>query len=370
MDGKPNAPGTVMARAEDVRAQIHSILLAWGMAADLAETTTDAMVETDLLGVDSHGISMLMGYETHWRAGKLDLTARPKVVRETPCMALLDAGAGLGHPVSTMAMTMAVDKALQVGMAVVGVRNSHHFGAAGVYARIAARRGAIGMVTSATRGVAMVPTNAGVPVLGTNPIAFAAPTQRNLPFVLDMATTTVASGKVKVYHLNDKPLPDGWVVDGQGRSITDPHEAHRQVTARPEGGITPLGGTADMASHKGYGLAMMAHILGGTLTGASFSPIRNRTQTGTAPDDLGHFFMAIDPRAFRDEGAFEADLNDVIDELHATPPAQPGGKVLVAGDPEEAARIRRLKDGIPIPAMLGAQLREICDRCGVPFLLG
>lgn len=356
--------------AETVHAQILGILLAWGMTPALAETTTGAMVETDLFGVDSHGISMLMTYEARWREGALNVTAQPKVVRETPCMALLDAGAGLGHPVSTLAMNMAVDKALAVGLAVVGVRNSHHFGAAGVYARIAARRGAIGLVTSATRGVTMVPTRGAEPVLGTNPLAFAAPAKRNLPFVLDMATTTVAAGKVKVHHLNDRPVPEGWVVDAAGEAITDPHAAYQQVSARPDGGITPLGGTAAMGSHKGYGLAMMVHILGGTLVGASFSPIRNRTKQPGAPDDIGHFFMAIDPRAFREEGAFEDDLDDAIDVLHATPAAQPGETVLVAGDPEEEARIRRLRDGIPIPAALAQHIRDICGRCGAAYHLG
>ena len=128
---------------ERVRAQIEAILLAWGMEPDLARTTTDAMAETDLMGVDSHGISMLMTYETRVQEGKLKLNARPRIERQNACTALVDAGAGLGHPVSAFAMNLAVDKAKDAGVGVVGVRNSHHFGAAGVYARIAAQRGAI-----------------------------------------------------------------------------------------------------------------------------------------------------------------------------------------------------------------------------------
>lgn len=355
--------------AERVRQQILNILHAWGMEPDLAETTAGAMVETDLLGVDSHGISMLMTYEERAREGKLDLRARPRVVRDGPCAALVDAGAGLGHPVSAMAMNLAVDKALAVGVGVVGVRNSHHFGAAGVYARMAAARGAVGLVTSATRGVAMVPTRGALPVLGTNPIAFAAPAGRNRPFVLDMATTTTAAGKIKVHDLNDRPLPPGWVVDGQGRSVTDAREGMAVLRERPEGGLTPLGGTPEMGSHKGYGLAMMAHILGGALVGASFSPIRNRTQKPSDPDDIGHFFMAIDPKAFRDEGAFEDDLDAAIDVLHATPPADPGEPVLVAGDPEAEARERRLREGVPIPPALDRHVRDICGRCGAAYVL-
>lgn len=354
---------------DKVRAQIEAILRAWGMEPDLARTTTEAMVETDLFGVDSHGISMLMTYEKRVQEGRLRLNARPRIEKENACTALVDAGAGLGHPVSAFAMNLAVDKAKAAGVGVVGVRNSHHFGAAGVYARIAARRGAIGMVTSATRGVAMVPTRGAMPVLGTNPIAFAAPAKRNLPFVLDMATTTTAAGKVKVYDLNEKPMPAGWVLDGRGQPVTDPRRGSGIVFDEPEGGLSPLGGSPEMASHKGYGLAMMVHILGGTLVGSSFSPIRNRTQKPGDPDDIGHFFMAIDPNAFRAPGDFESDLDDVIDVLHATPAADPARPVLVAGDPEEAERNRRLETGIPVPASLDRLIRGICGRSGAAYLL-
>jgi LDH2 family malate/lactate/ureidoglycolate dehydrogenase len=356
--------------AERVRQQILNILHAWGMAEDLATTTADAMVETDLFGVDSHGISMLMTYEQRVQEKRLNLNARPKILRENACTALVDGDAGLGHPVSTFAMNLAVDKALQAGVAVVGVRNSHHFGAAGVYARIAARRGLIGMVTSATRGVSMVPTRAAMPVLGTNPIAFAAPAKRNRPFVLDMATTTTAAGKIKVYDLNNRTMPAGWVVEGDGRTVTDPKRGMEILYKEKPGGLTPLGGTPELASHKGYGLAVMVHILGGALTGASFSPIRDRDHRPGQPDNIGHFFMALDQKAFREEGAFEADLDDVIDILHATPPADPAKPVLVAGDPEEMERERRLREGIPIPDTLDRLIRGICERSGAAYVLG
>ncbi|MBW8270950.1 Ldh family oxidoreductase [Caldovatus aquaticus] len=355
--------------ADRVRQQILNILLAWGMAEDLAVTTAEAMVETDLMGVDSHGISMLMAYEQRVVEKRVDLNARPRIVRENACTALVDGGAGLGHPVSVFAMNLAVDKALAAGVGVVGVRNSHHFGAAGVYARIAARRGAIGLVTSATRGIAMVPTRAALPVLGTNPIAFAAPARRNRPFVLDMATTTVAANKVKVYDLNNRTMPQGWVVEGDGRPVTDPKRGMEVVYKEKAGGLTPLGGTPELGSHKGYGLAMMVHILGGTLTGASFSPIRERDHGPGKPDNIGHFFLALDPRAFREEGAFESDLDEAIDILHATPPADPAKPVLVAGDPEETERARRLREGIPVPDALDRLIRGICERCGAAYVL-
>lgn len=353
-----------------VRQQIVNILRAWGMAEDLVSTTADAMVETNLLGVDSHGISMLTSYETRKLEGKLNVTAQPKIVRETPAMAVVDGQAGLGHPVAAFAMNLAVDKALKIGVAGVGVRNSHHFGATGVYARIASRRGVIGMVTSATRGITMVPTRGRIPVLGTNPIAFSAPAKRNRPFTLDMATTTSAANKVKIYDLNDKKLPDGWVTDGDGNTVTDARKAMAMMhDGSKSGGLTPVGGSESTAGYKGYGLAMMAHILGGTLNGGSFSPIRERTQQAKDPDNIGHFFLAIDPKAFRGEGEFENDLDEVIDIMHATPPIDPSRPVLVAGDPEAMERERRLKEGIPIPEKLDQQLREICGRCGAQYVL-
>lgn len=363
-DNKP-----ILVPAEAVRAQITAVLSAWGMAPELVRITAEVMVETDLSGVDSHGVSMLMDYDSSRRKGKLNLHARPRIVRENPVTALLDADAGLGHPASVRAMELAIRKAKAAGVGVVAVRNSHHFGAAGYYAALASAQGLIGLVTSATRSISMVPTRARTALLGTNPIAFSAPAGRNRAFRLDMATTTTAANKVRVYGLNDRALPEGWAVDGHGDPVRDPTEAMHMIRSGEEGGLTPLGGTAETASHKGYGLAMMVHILGGVLSGASFSPLRVRTQRPEDPDNLGHFFLALDPDAFRDEGEFEADLDEVVDVLHAAPPVDPALPVLVPGDPEAASREKRLREGIPVPGSLAKLLRGVCEGCGAPYLL-
>ena len=355
--------------AARIREQLVSVLGAWGMSAAHTATTAEMMLETDLRGVDSHGISMLPTYDREFRAGRLNMRPVFKTVREGPATALIDADASLGHAVSVHAMNVAVDKCRASAVAVVAVLNSHHFGAAGCYARIAAARGVIGLVTSATRGVSMVPTFAAEPVLGTNPLAFAAPARRNPPFELDMATTTVAAGKIKVHTLNHRPVPPGWVVDGDGRPVTDGEEAFRYVFERPDGGITPLGGPRDTGGHKGYGLAVLVHVLAATLSGASFSPIRNRTQQPSDPHDIGHCFLAIDPGAFRPSGEFEEDLDQVIDVLHGTRRADPAQPVLVAGDPELATRRERLQHGVPIPDDLLEQLRAVAERARVPFVL-
>jgi LDH2 family malate/lactate/ureidoglycolate dehydrogenase len=371
-DAQARAPGWITASADDVHAQILSLLLAWGMSDEQARTSAAVMVDTDLSGVDSHGVSMLMDYDQSRRKGKLNLHAKPRVVRETAVTALVDADAGLGHAAAVLGMRMAMDRARQQGAGIVTVRNSHHFGAAGYYARMASAEGLLGLCLSSTRTINTVPTRGRVPVLGTNPIAFSAPARRNDPFVLDMATSSAASNKVKVYDLRGNPIPGGWVVDEQGEQVTDAAKAMEILFQRPKdigGGLTPLGASADMSSHKGYGLAMLVHILAGTLSGSSFSPVRVRNQKPQDPDNLGHFFCAIDPAAFRDPGDFEDDMDVVIDTLRGTPPARPDEPVLVHGDLEAQTRERRRAKGIPLPGTLAAKIRALCEEARVPFLL-
>lgn len=352
-----------------IREQILAVLHAWGMDDDLAATTAEAMVETDLMGIDSHGLSMLMMYDGQRRAGQLDLRARPRLVRDLPSLALMDGGANLGHPVAAAAMMLAADKALATGIGAVGVFNSHHFGAAGHYARLAAARGVVALITSSARTVLMVPPRGALPMLGSNPIAFAAPMRGAPPVVLDIATTTVAANKVKVYALNGKPIPEGWVVDAGGHPVTDSAAAMAQIFHDPGGGITPLGGAERTGGHKGYGLGLMVQILSATLTGASFSPLRNRSPRAGEPDNIGHFFLALDPRALRPDGGYEEEIAEMVAMLRASPPADPVLPVLVPGDPEMIERAHRLLDGVPISAALDRHIREICETCGAPYLL-
>lgn len=358
-----------LARIDRIREQIELILQSWGMPADLAAVSARLMAQTDRLGVDSHGISMLPSYEDKWRAGTLRLDARPHLIREGTASALFDANGGLGHPVSEQAMQLACDKALAHGVGAVSVRNSHHFGAAGVYARLASDRGLVGLVTSSATTLIMVPTRGAMPVLGTNPIAFAAPAAYNESMVLDMATTTVAANKVKVYDFFGKPLPDGWAVDGKGQGITDSALAMQYIFKREEGGLSPLGGTAAMSSHKGYGLALLAQTLGGTLGGSALAARHSRRRQAGEGDDVGHFFLALNPDAFRDAGSFEEEMDEMIDTLRDTPPADPELPVLVPGDPEIAFARERDAHGVPIARALDEKLRAICQRSGARYIL-
>lgn len=369
----PPQPPWISPTADAVREQIYSLLRAWGMSETQASKSADVMVDTDLSGVDSHGVSMLMDYNKSRLNGRLNLNAEPRVIRDNGVTALLDADAGLGHAAAVMGMEMAIERARAHGIGLVCVRNSHHFGAAGYYVRMAASQGLIGLCTSSTRSINTVPTRGTVPVLGTNPIAFAAPASRNPPFVLDMATSSVAANKVKVYELRGDPIPSGWVTDENAEPVTDSTQAMDILVRRPKdlgGGLAPLGGTPEMSSHKGYGLAMMVHILAGTLSGSSFSPIRTRTQRPEDPDNLGHFFLVIDPGVFRDADDFSEDLDEVIDILHATPTADSGQRVLVHGDPEEQCRASRRVNGIPVPPALADHIKKLCEQAQVPYLLG
>lgn len=349
-----HVPGEVVAR------QIRLVLNAWGMAPDDVEKTVEAMVETDLRGVDSHGISMLMTYDKLRTSGGLNTAPQRTVVTQTPATATIDADSGLGHPVAVDAMRMAVDKAEAVGVGAVAVRNSHHFGALGHYAQLAARAGLIGLVTTSTRLTSVIPTGSSQSLLGTNPIAFAAPGTDGEPVVLDVSTSTVASNKVRSYSLKDKELPEGWVVDARGDSITEAGAAYEAVQHDEHAGLTPLGGPGtEGGGHKGYGLSLMVQILSCSLAGAGMP--------GTG--DIGHFFLALQPEAFAPQGVSARYVDELVHTMRSAEPLREDEPVLVPGDPEKAERRRRLADGVPVPESLFEQLRELCERNGVAYVL-
>ncbi len=353
--------------AELVAAQIDAVMRAWDMPDEARADAVEIMVETDLRGIDSHGISMLPIYGRGRTDGFLNMTPKLTVVRDRPAMAVLDNDAGLGYHAGKRAMAMAVDKAKQIGVGAVAVRNSNHFGAAGAYAMRAAEAGCIGIVTTNALNRSLVPTRSREKLFGTNPIAFAAPAKDERPFVLDMATTTVAVGKLKLKWLAGLPMPAGWVVDGDGQPETDATRAFgAQQRVADDIGLTPLGGLAETASHKGYGLSAMVEILSATLSGATF--IATRVASGQRDTDIGHFFMAIDPAAFREPGEFEADMDEMIRTLRKLAPIDPAEPVLVPGDPEVISMAERTKNGIPIPGKLWDQVRDQCAECGAPFL--
>ena len=345
------------------RAQLEAILLAWGMPEDNAATTADTLSWADLHGVDSHGISMIPGYDRLRRSGRANLRARPRIVRETPVSALVDGDGGLGHVPARFAMQTAIDKAKRSGMAIAAVRNSAHFGASGYYTLMAAQEGLIGMACTSASSVQVAPTFGKEAKLGTDPWSFAAPTENGPPFLLDMATTTVAAGRIRNKANEGLLCPPGWLLDREGRPSTDPLEAREKG-----GSLTSLGGSPENSSYKGYGLAVMVNILAACLSGATLitDPRRKDNPRG---NDIGHCFIAIDPGLFRDRGEFAADVRRLCDDLRATTPIDPAAPVMVAGDPQWRHSAERGRDGIPVGAGLLGQIRQIAQACAAPWLL-
>ncbi len=348
--------------ADLLRRQLIAVFETWGMLPEHIATTVEVMVTTDLSGVDSHGLGMLPAYHLRRSQGIVKDKPDIRIVREKPAVALIDADRSLGHPPSVMAMQLAVKKAKAVGVAVVGVRNSNHFGAAGYYSRMATGLGAIGMAMTNAPGPAMVPTFGREAVLGTNPIAFAAPATTNPPFALDMATTTVAVGKLNIARRLGKAIPEGWAFNDSGAPETDGAAAY---AARR---LTPLGGDRERGSHKGYGLATMVEILCAVLTGSwSDGP---ETAGQRTKHNVGHFFLAIDPALVRPDGEFQDDMDRMIDMLHATPAADPANPVQVAGDAEVRMTAYRTEHGIPVAETLIEETRRVAEESGAPFLFG
>lgn len=343
------------------------MLAVWGLPEDRQQLISGLMVEADLRGIDSHGIGMLPHYEVRRLDGKIFPDAAPKVVTDSPAFCVVDAGHGLGHAPGALAMGMAIEKAQTMGVGLGLVKRSNHYGAAGVYATMAAEQGLIGLSMTGTSQRSIVPTFAKEPMYSTNPIACAVPAGDRPPFVLDMATSTVAVGKLDIYRRLGKPLPEGWALDEAGGVRTD---AQTAFDARPRR-MTPLGGDRERGSHKGYGLAIMVDILSSVLTGMHFGAHDLKTGKTGQHHMIGSFFLALDPEFFRDErGDFSADMDALIDLLKATPPVDPDQPVMVAGEPERIARAERERDGIPVSDTLLEELRRTAETSGAAYLLG
>ena len=338
--------------ADLLHRQLTTVFTTWGMAGDDADITATIMVETDLAGVDSHGVGMLPHYQRLFRENRLDPRAVPTVTRDNGPALLIDGHKAIGHVPAHQAMRAAMDKAKQHGIGVAGVMNSNHYGAAGWYARMAAEEGMIGLSLTNSSHL-LVPVNGTQPALGTNPIAFSAPTRDpERPVLLDMATTTVAYGKVSIARRAGKPIPPGWALNPEGQPETT------SATAAAARRLAPLGGTREQGAHKGYGLALMVEILCATLTGA-----------GSAQMATGHFFLTLDPTAFRDREGFQTDLDDLLARMRANTPVDPAHPVLIPGDPEHDTFLQRRRDGIPMVQTLVDEVRAVCEESGAVFLL-
>jgi LDH2 family malate/lactate/ureidoglycolate dehydrogenase len=312
-----------------------------------AEAATWAVLHASLHGVDSHGVRLLPWYANGLRAGLIKGAPNITVSYPRRAVATVNADGGLGHLAMYRAMDEACSIARDCGIGMAAVIHSTHFGAAGAYTLAAAEAGFIGMTTS-NSGAFVVPHGGSQPIHGTNPISLAAPNPGGDHFLLDMATSSIPWNKVLRYRTEGLALPEGVAVDAAGGFVTDPHDA---VALAPAGG-------ADFG-FKGAGLAGLAEILGGVLTGMRLSVEQDGTQI--ADCELGHFVMAIDPTLLMPLQAFGARVQDYLDAFKR----EPG--IMAAGGPEWAQRREREVHGIPLPDGLYAELQEAAQAAGVEF---
>lgn len=340
---------------------VESVFLDLGLTPADASIATESLVVADLYGIDSHGVARLPFHARRIAEGLINLKATLTVVRESPSTLVLDAQNGFGQALAPKAMIRTIDKAEQSGICLTTVRSSNHFGIAGFYALMAAKRGLGGMAMTNSSPL-VVPTFGSVPMLGTNPLAFAVPTGDGLPLLLDMATSTVAYGKLEVARRANKPIPLGWAVDDLGIPTTDPHAARF---------LTPLGGDRPTSGQKGYGLSVMVDVFCGPLGGGAWSRLVSGAVGPDNPSGTGHAFIAWRIDAFRDPGEFYADLTEMLNDLRATPPiaGHESTGVLVPGDPEHAAEAHNLREGVPIKREVLAELRDVCNDLGLRFTL-
>jgi len=334
-----------------------------------ASVVADVLVSADLRGIDSHGVARLRRYVQGLRDGTIIARPLEQIVRETPTTALIDAGGGLGQPVSRRAMTLAIQKAGQYGSGFVAVRNSNHYGIAGYYAMMALEHDYIGF-SMTNADVLVVPTFGRNAMLGTNPIAIAAPAGQERPFVLDMATSTVPRGKLEVYHRLGHPMPLGWATDEHGLPTDDAGRVLENLKRRAGGGLLPLGGAGElMSGHKGYGLALWVDIFCAVLSGAAYADlVYPRAADGTPlPADLGHFFGAWRVDGFRPVEEFKAAMDELQRRLKNAPKAEGQSRIYIHGEKEYEETERRSREGIPLSPKVAADLRAIGEDIGVPF---
>ena len=339
-----------------------------GLSAEDAAITTDVLIAADLRGIDSHGIARLHFYLDGLRTGWIKPGDNASIVQETTVTALVDAGGGMGPPVSHRSMHMAISNAKEHGIGLVLVKNSNHYGIAGYYAMMALAHDCIGISLTNSYPFS-VPTYGRQAILGTNPIALAAPAGKHLPFVLDMATSVIPYGKIELHARASQPLELGWAVDPRGLPTRHPEHVVRDVGKGPQmGGLLPLGGAGKLlGGHKGYGLMLMVDILCGVLPGSLFADLMYpSTPDGQPlPAGIGHLFAAIRIEAFRPLEDFKKDMDELQQRLKDSPKAEGEERIVIHGEPEfEKARERSIK-GIPIPAKLARQLRQIASDYGL-----
>lgn len=331
-----------------------------------AAVCAEVLITADKLGFDSHGVSRLKPiYYDRIRQGIQLAKTKFRIVRQSPATAVIDGGNGMGHVIASRAMELAISKAKRCGLGMTAVRNSTHYGMAGYHALLAAKAGMIG-VTGTNARPSVAPTFGVENMLGTNPLTFALPTDEDFPFLLDCATSITQRGKIEVYAKLGKDMPQGWVIDQRGKPLTDPAEVLAALT-KGTASLTPLGGIGeDLAGYKGYGYCTVVEILSAALQQGAFLKMLMGVENGKkVPYRLGHFFLAIDIKAFTPLRSFKKTSGDILRALRASK-RMPGAKrIYTAGEKEHLTWLAREKRGVPVNRETQREIIAMRDELGL-----
>ena len=322
-----------------------------------ASVIAAAMVEADLIGIDTHGIARLTQYVPWLQGGQINPRANVQLAMRGPATAVVDGDNGMGHLVMSFAARTAAEMARETGVAWVGTRRSNHAGAGGVYAAMLLEHGMIGIYGAASSANHMAVWGGAEPMLGTNPIAFALPAGEEPPVVLDIATSVSSFGVIRKHQLEGAPIPEGWVIGrADGAPITDSKRAG-------EGTLLPIGG------HKGSGLAMMIGLLSGVLNGAAFGrDVQDFGGDRSRETNTGQFIVALDPSRFMPLENFKAEIDRHVREMRGSARLPGVEAIRVPGGERLRKRAERDRDGVALSPSLVKQLDEIAARLNIPPL--
>jgi len=327
--------------------------VACGFPEEDADTAAGLMVKADLMGQDGHGVFRLPMYIKRLRAGGLNPTPEFRCLEDRTATALIDGDNGLGHLVMHHATQLAIEKAKTTGVAWVGARHSNHAGPASLYAMMPLEHDMIGLYVAVGSANHLPPWGGTEMLLSTNPIAVAVPSAKNPPIVLDMATTVAAYGKVKTAAQRGETMPEGWMIDRQGKPLTDP-------TRASEGFLLPIGGP------KGYGLSLIFGILAGVLNGAAFGrDVVDFNADSETTTNTGHFILALDIKAFANPDVFRADIDRVWAEVKSSPRLPGFDDIRLPGERLDRVTQERTANGIPLAGALRAQLDDMAASLGI-----
>lgn len=314
-----------------------------GVRKDHAEKVAEILVHADLRNVNSHGVLRTEHYVNRLNAGGINPNADIQFNKTGPVTGVVDGDDGFGHVIGDAAMKQAIEMAKESGVGMVTAINSSHCGALSYFVEKAAEQNLIGIAMTHTDKI-VVPFGGREAFLGTNPIAYGVPAKNNKPFILDMATSNVALGKILQYKEEGKKIPNGWGVDENGVTVNDPEKVVS---------LSPFGGP------KGYGLSLIVDIFSGLLAGAAFGPhVAKMYGDLDKKRKLGHYFCAINPAFFTDADAFLENMDHMIEEIRQAPPAPGFSSVLMPGEIEQMNEEKNLQNGITIASTVHEYLTK------------